>query len=184
MDILAERAFHGRRCPLNSLMNISTCVRMIYMSRGSTKKDSSISIAIVVAIVLIASVLLIVRPSPEHVAARSSDSLLSIEGVTRSQGVLAIERLDDVATSIPEPTGPIYEATLSTQGTLEEAQLTFAFGELDFGALIQEVVVYVFDRQTLSWESVPTFFDLDTQTVTADVEFSGSLLVGLGMRVL
>lgn len=154
------------------------------MKRGSTKKDSNISIAIVVAIVLIASVLLIVRPSPEHVVARSSDTLLRIEGLTRSHAAVVIERLDGVATAIPEPASPVYEATLTTQGTLEEAQLTFAFGELGSEALIQEVTIYVFDRETLAWESVPTFFDLDTQTVTADVEFSGSVMVGLGRRVL
>lgn len=150
------------------------------MKRRSAKKDSSISVAIVVAIVLIASVLLILRPSPEQVVAISSDSLLRVEGVTRSSGTVVIERIDGVATSIPEPVSPVYEATFTTQGTLEEAQLTFSFAELSSDLPIQDASVYVFDRETLAWESLLTFFDLDQQTVTAEVEFSGSLLVGLG----
>lgn len=154
------------------------------MKRGSTKKDSVISVAIVVAIVLIASVLLILRPNPEHVVAISSDHLLRVAGVTRSSGVLLIQRLDGLVTSIPQPVGPIYEATLTAQGTLEEAQLSFSFAELGSDLSIQEAGVYVFDRETLAWQFVPTFFNLDQQTVSVDLEFSGSLLIGLGKRVL
>lgn len=150
------------------------------MKRRSAIKDSSISVAIVVAIVLIASVLLILRPSPEQVVAISSDRLLRIEGVTRSSGTVVIERLDGVATSIPESVSSVYEVTLTAEGILQEAQLTFSFAELSSDLLIQDVSVYVFDRETLAWEPLPTFFDLDQQTVTADVAFSGSLMVGLG----
>lgn len=154
------------------------------MSISVRKKDSSLSIAIVVAIVLIASALLILRPSPEQVVAVSTDSLLRVEGVTRSSGTVVIERLDGVSTSIPDLASPVYEATLTGEGTLEDAELTFSFSDLDSGFPIQEVIVYLFNRETLAWESVPTFFDLENQTVTADVEFFGSILVGLGLRVL
>ncbi|GEM_PF-3497694 len=150
----------------------------------STKKDSSISIAIVVAIVLIASALLILRPSPEQVVAVSQDSLLRVEGVTRSSGTVAIERLDGVATSIPGLMSPVYEVTLTRVGTLENAEFSFSFSDFPSELSIQEVTVYRFNRETLSWEAVPTFFDLDAQTLTAELEFSGSVLVGLGERVL
>ena len=153
------------------------------MGTSARKKDSSLSIAIVVAIVLIASALLIVRPSPEQVVAVSTDSLLRVQGVTRSSGTVVIERLDGVSTSIPDLMSPVYEATLS-EGTLEEAQLTFSFSDLGGELEIQEVAVYLFNREKLTWESVPTFFSLENQTVTADIEFSGSILVGLGRRVL
>lgn len=154
------------------------------MKRGGVKKESSISVAIVVAIVLIASVLLILHPSPEQVITVSADRLLRVEGVTRSSASVVVERLDGVATSIADPVSPVYEASLTTHGTLEEAELTFAFSELGSELPIQEVSVYMFNRETLSWEPVPTFFNLDRQTLTANVEFPGSILVGLGKRVL
>lgn len=154
------------------------------MGTSARKKDSSLSIAIVVAIVLIASVFLLLRPSPEQEAAVSTDGLLRMEGLSRSSGTLRIERLDDIATSIPQPQSPIYEATITQEGTLESGELTFLFSELDSSTPIQDVAVYVFNRQSLAWEALPTFFDLDQQTVTAQIEFSGSLLVGLGTRVL
>lgn len=137
-----------------------------------------------VAIVLIASALFILRPSPEQVVAVSADSILRVEGVTRSSGTVIIERLDRVSTSIPDITSPVYEATLTGEGTLEDAELTFLFSNLDSELQIQEVAVYLFNRETLTWESMPTFFNLENQTVTADMEFSGSVLVGLGKRVL
>lgn len=154
------------------------------MLTSARKKDSSLAIAIVVAIVLIASTLLILRPSPEQVVAVSSDSLLRVEGVTRSSGIVVIERLDGVAISIPDLVSPIYEVTVTDDGTLEDAELTFSFSEFGSELSIQQGAVYFFNRETLLWESVPTFFDLANQTVTADMEFSGSILVGLGLRVL
>src|SRR3989338_5971581 len=116
---------------------------------SATKKDSSLSIAIVVAIVLIASALLILRPSPEQVIAVSQDSLLRVEGVTRSSGTVAIERLDGVATSIPGVMSPVYEVTLTRDGTLEDAEFSFSFSDLSSELSIQEVVVYRFNRETL-----------------------------------
>lgn len=154
------------------------------MLRRSQKKESSIPIAIVVAIVLVASALLILRPSPERVVAVSSDGLLRLEGVARSSSSASIERLDGVVASIPGAFGPVYELTFQGSGTLQDAQLGFSFLEFDSGLAIQDVAVYRFNRETLAWEPLPTFFDLEIQTVTADIEFSGSLLVGLGEHVL
>jgi hypothetical protein len=138
----------------------------------------------VVAIVLFSSVFLLLRSSPERIVVVSTDQLLRVEGVSRSAGHVVIQRFDDVATTIPASSGLVYEATLTAQGTLLEAQLTFALSELPVMPALHEVAIYVFDRETLAWESLPTFFDLDQQTVFANVEFSGSLLIGLGRRVL
>jgi len=154
------------------------------MKRGSTKKESSLSIAIVVAIVLIASTILILRPNPEQVIAISQDRLVRLEGVTRSPGGVLIERLDGVETSIPELASPIYELFMENHGTLESGEISFSFSAFDSALLIQDAVIYQFDRESLSWEPLQTFFDLDTQTLTCELEFSGSVLVGLGSGVL
>ncbi|HLD20580.1 MAG TPA: hypothetical protein VJB64_00630, partial [Patescibacteria group bacterium] len=114
----------------------------------SKKKDSSLSIAIVVAIVLIASALLILRPSPEQVVAVSQDNVLRVEGVTRSSGAVLIERLDGVEAAIPSLVSPVYEVTLSGIGTLEQAEFSFSFSEFSAEASLQEVVVYQFNRET------------------------------------
>ncbi|MBI4257003.1 hypothetical protein HY626_03045 [Candidatus Uhrbacteria bacterium] len=150
----------------------------------SKKKDSSFSIAIVVVIVLIASALLILRPSPEQVVAVSQDNVLRVEGVTRSTGTVLIERLDGVETTIPSLLSPVYEVTLSGIGTLEQAEFLFSFSEFSARASLQEVVIYQFNRETLSWEAIPTFFDLGAQMLTSELDLSGSILVGLGERVL
>lgn len=142
------------------------------------------AIAIVVAIVLIASALLILRPNPEEVVTVSQDNVLRVEGVTRSSSLVLIERLDSVETSIPNLVSPIYEVSLTDSGTLQKSVFTFSFPALSSDLSIQDVMVYQFSRETLSWEVVPTFFELDTQTLTSAVEFSGSVLVGLGTRVL
>ncbi len=153
------------------------------MRRGSVKKESSLSIAIVVAIVLIASALFILRPSPEQVVAVSQDSLVYLEGVTRSPSILTIERLE-VDTTVVSLVSPVYELYLESEGLLQNGELTFSFSEFDSDVPIQEVTVYQFDRETLSWVALPTYFDLDRQVVTCELEFSGSILVGLGKRVL
>ncbi|MBI4592544.1 hypothetical protein HY733_03810 [Candidatus Uhrbacteria bacterium] len=152
--------------------------------RASSKKESSRSIAIVVAIVLIASAMLVLRPNPEQVVAVSSDRLLRVEGVTRSSGSVLIERLDEIETSIPNLFSPVYEVSLTSSGTLEEAEFRFFFSALSSDLAIQDVTVYQFNRERLSWEAVPTFFDLSTHTLTCELDFSESVLVGLGARVL
>jgi hypothetical protein len=150
------------------------------MSRGSIKKESNIPIAIVVAIVLIASAFFFLRPAPEQVVGISSDGLVRVEGVARGSDTLTIERLDGVQTTISPLVSPVYELYLESEGLLENGELTFSFSEFDSELPIQEIAVYQFDRETLSWVTLPTYFDLDSQTVTCELEFSGSVLVALG----
>ena len=154
------------------------------MTRGKRAQESNWAIAIVVAIVLMASVLFVMRPSPEQVVAFSPDGLVRVEGVTRARGSILIERIDGVDTSMEGIVSPIYEVTLDGQGTLEETELSFSFAEFAFEELsIQEVTIYQFDRASLSWKPVPTFFTLAEQTLTSTVTLTGSTLVGLGERV-
>lgn len=154
------------------------------MGQTSRKKDSNFSVAIVVAIVLVASALLLLRPAPEQVMALSEDGRVWVEGVTRESGTVLIERIDGVDTAIEGALSPVYELTLTSNGTLQDGELTFAFAEFaQEGQVIQEVVIYQFDRSSLSWKSLSTFFDLETQTLFAPLSLSGSLLVGLGERV-
>jgi hypothetical protein len=154
------------------------------MKRGSAQKESSISIAIVVAIVLIASARLILYPNPEQIVAVSDDHLVRLEGVTRSSTAITIQRLDGIETPISPSVSSVYEISGETQSVLKNGELTFLFSEFDSDFLIQDVVVYWFDRETLSWIALPTLFDLSAQSVTTQLEFSGNALVTLGERVL
>lgn len=156
----------------------------MYMARGKHAQESNKAIAMVVAIVLVASTLLVLRPSPEQVVAFSQDGLVRVEGVTRSPGSILIERIDGVDISTEGVVSPIYEVTLDGQGVLEEAELLFSYESFALeGLSIQEVAMYRFDRASLSWKPLPTFFDLSEQTLTSTVTLSGSTLVGLGERV-
>ncbi|NQV89823.1 hypothetical protein HQ487_00275 [Candidatus Uhrbacteria bacterium] len=155
------------------------------MGSKNSKKESNFSVAMVVAIVLIASTFLFLRPAPEEVKARSEDGIVSLEGVTSESGVIVIERLDGVTTDIEHAVSPVYELAFTQRGILQEGELTFEFDQFtEEGLMIQDVVVYQFDRSTLSWEALPTSFVLETQTLFAPVSFAGNLLVGLGERVL
>lgn len=131
-----------------------------------------------------ASALLILRPNPEQVVVLSSDHLVRLEGVTRSSTTITIQRLDGIEIPISSSVSPVYEISGETQGVLKNGELTFLFSEFGSDLLIQDVVVYGFDRETLSWIILPTLFDLSTQTVTTEFEFSGNALVTLGERVL
>jgi hypothetical protein len=151
-------------------------------SRGINNK-SSISIAIVVAIVLIASVLIILRPMPEQVIATSQDGLVQVDGVTRASGALQIDRLDGVQTSIENILSPVYQISFGDDGVLEDAEVVMAFNELGQEEVsIQDATIYQFDRTTLSWQALPTFFDLSEGTLSASLTLSGSVMVGVGAR--
>lgn len=157
---------------------------MTYMVRGKRAHESNWAIAMVVAIVLGASALLVMKPSPEQVVALSPDGLVRVEGVTRARGGVLIERIDGVDTSVEGILSPIYEITVGQQGTLEETELSFAYEAFERETLvIQEVVIYQFDRTSLLWKPLPTFFDMDEQNVSTTLTLSGSALVGLGERV-
>lgn len=151
------------------------------MSRELHKKESHISIAIVVAIVLTASVLLIVRPAPERIFAVSEDRIVRIEGVTRTADQITIERLDGVEHSVSGLLSPIYEIGLVNGGVVEAAEIEFSFSQFAGGHSIQDVSVYTFESSELTWVALPTFFDLAKETVSAQATISGSLMVGLGI---
>ncbi|MBI2473010.1 hypothetical protein HYV70_00435 [Candidatus Uhrbacteria bacterium] len=151
--------------------------------RKQQKKESGWSIAIVVAIVFVASLFLIVRSAPEQVFAFSQDARVQLTGVTRSSGSVEIQRLDDVEKSVRYLLSPVYEITLTSQGTIQNGELLFFFERTAEHNPTQEIVLYTFNTDTLDWESIPAFFDFSTQSFTAPIEFSGSLLVAVGSRV-
>jgi len=154
------------------------------MARRKPQKNkaSSWPIAIVVAIVLIASLFLIIRSVPEQIVAFSEDQVVQLEGVTRSSGSIEIQRLDGIEKSVKYLLSPVYEISLMGNGMIQNGELRFFFERKEEHNPTQEIVLYSFNNKTLAWEPIPSFFDFSTQTFTAPIEFSGSLLVAVGSR--
>lgn len=153
------------------------------MARRKKTKEFSWPIAIVIAIVLVGSLVLILRPVPEQVFAQSTDGHVRMEGVTRNLATpIEIERLDGVQSSVEELLGPVYEIRLES-GFVDRVDLEFDF-ELasDDELSLQEVLIYFFDRETLTWQPMDTFFDLDREILTTSTTISDNLLVALGHR--
>jgi hypothetical protein len=147
---------------------------------GRKKKESQISIAIIVAMVLFGSIFLFWTAAPEQLVAGSQDGMVQVTGLTRSAADVSIERLKDVQVGVDGVIGPAYELILDS-GHLEQGELTFF---IDENADVTEVVLYQFNRNTLTWLPLATSFDLTSGSVSAQIEFSGSTLVVPVSRVL
>ncbi|MFA4846054.1 MAG: hypothetical protein WC654_05850 [Patescibacteria group bacterium] len=146
---------------------------------GRKASQTNWSVAIVVAIVLVASAFLIVRPVPEEVVGISDDGLTRASGLTRSSETLVIERIDNAETSILEVVSPVYQVSLTGGDSLNDGEFVMT---LDESESVSKSVLYTFDRTTFEWIPLPTLFSLSEGTISASLNFSGSLLIVAGAR--
>lgn len=144
---------------------------------GRKSSQTNRSIAIVVAIVFVASVFLLFRSAPEEVVGFSDDGLVRISGLARSSETLVIERIDKIETSIKKPVSPVYEVSLTGGGSLEDGELVMMINQSES---LSELVFYTFDRSSLTWIALPTLFDLSHRTISTSLNFSGSLMIVAG----
>ena len=152
------------------------------MAGRKQKKKECWSIAIVIAIILFASLFLIIRSAPEQIIAFSEDRVVQVEGVTRSSGFIEIQRLNGIEKSVRYLLSPVYEISLIGHGTIQNGELRFFFERKEENSAAQDIILYTFNNETLDWEPIVSFFDFSTQTFTVPLEFSGSLLVAVGSR--
>jgi hypothetical protein len=148
--------------------------------RNASTKNETWQVAVVVAVVVITSLFLFFTPAPEKVFLRSSDGLVTFEGVARPASGVNLFVHDTVAV-VDGIMLPLYEVTTQDGVVIKDGELTVWIDETDMS--IKEAVLYRYNVTTFSWESLPTFFDLTTSSVSARVDVSGSLLIGLGMSV-
>lgn len=133
-----------------------------------------------VAIVFVASVFLFLRPAPEEVVGISDDGLVRASGLSRSSSeTLVIERIDDVETSVTTVISHVYEVSLTSNGHVNDGELVMTIEQSES---LSEIVLYTFDRETLSWVELPTLFDLASFSVSTSLDFTGSLLLVAGER--
>ncbi len=133
-----------------------------------------------VAIVFVASVFLFLRPAPEEVVGISDDGLVRASGLSRSSSeTLVIERIDDVETSVTTAISHVYEVSLTSNGHVNDGELVMTIEQSES---LSEIVLYTFDRETLSWVELPTLFDLASFSVSTSLDFTGSLLLVAGER--
>ena len=153
-----------------------TEVGVLYLAHMAGRKTSQTnrSVAAVVAIVFVASMLFFLRGVPEEVTGISQDGLVRASGLTRSSESLVIERIDNVETLISKVVSPVYEVSLTSGGVLSSGELTMTIEE---GESLSQLVLYTFDRETLSWIVLPTLFDLADSTLSTSLELRGSMLI-------
>lgn len=89
-----------------------------------------------------------------------------------------IERIDHVET-IQSAVSPVYEVSLTDSGHMDDGELIMMIPETDS---LSDIVLYTFDRETLSWVELPTLFDLTSPSVSVPLDFTGSLLLVAGER--
>ena len=144
------------------------------------KKETQVSIAVIVAMVLFGNIFFFWAPAPEQLVAGSQDGLVQVTGLARGESDLTVERLQGVQIDVEGALGPAYELLL-TDGRLEQGEIKVF---LDESVDITEVVLYQFNRDTLTWTQLATGFDLTSGSVSAVIEFYGSTLVVAASRVL
>jgi hypothetical protein len=137
------------------------------------------SVAIVVAILFVASVFLFLCSVPEQVVGVSQDGLVSASGLTRSVESLTIERIDNVDTDLSRVVSPVYQVSLSGTGNLERGELVM---HIEGDRSLSEIMLYTFDRSTLAWREMPTLFDLADSSISTSLEFTGSLMIVAAAR--
>ena len=135
------------------------------------------SIAAVVAIVFVASAFLLFVSAPEQVVGVSDDGLVHASGLTRSSQTLLIDRIDNVETSIQTVVSPVYEISLTGGGSLDGGEIVMV---IDASESVSESVFYTFDRETLSWTTLPTLFNLSERTISTSLNLTGSMLIVAG----
>ncbi len=150
------------------------------MAGKKRREKPNWAVAAMVAMVLIGTLALVWSPAPEEMVAGSPDGAVQVSGLTRSAASLTVERLQGVEVGVEGALGPVYELTLD-RGLLEQGELTVV---VSGGVDVTEVVLYEFDRDTLTWLPLATSFDLTDGSVSAVIEFSGSTLVTAVSRVL
>src|SRR3989338_6961717 len=114
--------------------------------RKQIKKEPNGPIAIVIAIVFVATVFLLVHAIPEQIIVFSPDGIVQVEGVTRSSGSIEIQRLDGVEKSVRYLLSPVYEITLTSNGTIQNGELHFFFERTAEHNPTQEIVLYTFNN--------------------------------------
>lgn len=140
----------------------------------------TIQIAIVVAIVLVASLFASFTSAPEKIYVRSEDGLVEFEGVARPAGTVSINREDEI-NGADGIMSPVFSLSTSEEVVVDRGEVLFHITKQELD--ITELDVYTFDVVTLNWEPLPTIFDLSQRTISASIEFSGTVLVGVGQRL-
>jgi len=148
------------------------------MVRRIKKKSDSWLVAAVVVIVVVTSLFFIFTPAPEEVFLRSSDGLVTFEGVARPAA--GIQLLTHEAVAVEDGIElPLYEIVTPEGVVVVGGELAIV---VDVGAVdLTELVLYRYNVTSLSWEVLPTVYDLATTSVSAQVDVAGSLLVGFGI---
>jgi hypothetical protein len=146
-------------------------------------QDSYWLIAIVVAVVLFGSLFALFAHVPDQVFARSEDGVVTLKAVTDSASVVEITSYEGVEIGTDDIASPVYELGADFDAVILDGELT-VYVDASWGVFdLSEAVVYVFDRSDLAWKELPTTFTLSEMSISAPVEFVGSVLVGVGARI-
>jgi hypothetical protein len=146
---------------------------------GRKETERRFSIAAVVAIVLIASVVVFIKTDPERVVAISEDRLLRVSGFVSGGASLEVKNLDSVEIKNGFKTLRVYELSLGNSAKLKNGEIIFKVPDTQDERVLY---FYLFNRETLEWEPTTTEFDLLRSTISSPVFFSGSVIVAVATK--
>ena len=113
---------------------------------GRKETERRFSIAAVVAIVLIASVVVFIKTEPERVVAISEDRLLRVSGFVSGGASLEVKNLDSVEIKNGFKTLRVYELSLGNSAKLKNGEIIFKVPDTQDERVLY---FYLFNRETL-----------------------------------
>ena len=127
----------------------------------------------VIAVIFVCSFFVIFSSAPEKVVVRSSDGVVSVEGVSHFSNTIYIERLSSNKIE-PFMISPVYSLALSGEGVLKESKIFFDLDNfLNKNISWDEFSVFVYDSTYLDWKELSTFFNLQNNKLETEFDLSG-----------
>ncbi len=154
------------------------------MARGKKKTQEMYwLIAIVVAVVFVGSLFAAFSSVPDQVFARSEDGAVTLRAVTDSASLVEIILVESFDAEIDGLASPIYEIRTDESALILNGELEMVVqSEWRDGLDLTEAQIIVIDRYGAGSEVLSTVFDLSEKSVSAPIEFQGSVFVVLGIN--
>lgn len=139
---------------------------------------------LVIAVVFVGSFFVIFSTVPEKVVARSSDGVVSVEGISRFSNSVNIERLSSNK-SDSFMVSPVYSFVLSGKGELKESKIFFNLDNfLNQEISLDKLFIFVYDSTDFEWKELPTFLNLQNNKLGTEFDLFGvhNFVVGKGFQ--
>ena len=147
--------------------------------RRKTKKQllEHVGVTVLIAVIFIGTFLVIFSSSPEEVRVVSDDGVLTVEGVAQAGIEMSIKQ-EESGMPLSVVISPLYTITVQGGG-ISEADIIVSPNS-EWGSLIEDLIVYVYDFSHASWVPVSTRVDFENQQLRSTTKLWGSTIISIG----